>query len=194
MTPGKPQFYASATLHDGFANGVLVESHEGRPTKIEGNPDHPASLGATDSFAQASVLDLYDPDRAQVITSGNQIKTWQAFASEMAHALNGQESKQGAGLRILTGMVTSPTLADQIGQLLSAYPRATWHQYQPVTRDAILGGAQMAFGRAVRHRSISPKPTSSLRWTPISFQKGPTASGTRMILPRGARSARARRT
>ncbi len=149
MTPGKPQFYASATLHDGFANGVLVESHEGRPTKIEGNPDHPASLGATDSFAQASVLDLYDPDRAQVITSGNQIKTWQAFASEMAHALNGQESKQGAGLRILTGMVTSPTLADQIGQLLSAYPRATWHQYQPVTRDAILGGAQMAFGRAV---------------------------------------------
>ncbi len=152
MTPGKPQFYASAAVHDGYANGVLVESHEGRPTKIEGNPDHPASLGATDAFAQASVLDLYDPDRAQVITSGNQIKTWQEFAAEMAHALNGQEGKQGAGLRILTGTVTSPTLASQIGQLLNAYPHATWHQYQPVTRDNILRGAQMAFGRAVATR------------------------------------------
>jgi molybdopterin-containing oxidoreductase family iron-sulfur binding subunit len=149
MTPGKPQFYASASLHDGFANGVLVESHEGRPTKIEGNPDHPASMGATDLFAQASVLDLYDPDRAQVITSGNQIKTWQAFASEMAHALNAQNGKQGAGLRILTGTVTSPTMGSQIGQLLSAYPRATWHQYQPVTRDNILHGAQLAYSRDV---------------------------------------------
>lgn len=149
LTPGKPQFYASAAIHDGYANGVLVTSHEGRPTKIEGNPDHPASMGATDAFSQASVLDLYDPDRAQVVTSGNQIKTWQDFAAEMAHQLNAQEGKQGAGLRILTGTVTSPTLADQIGQLLSAYPQATWHQYQPVTRDHVLGGAQMAFGRPV---------------------------------------------
>jgi MoCo/4Fe-4S cofactor protein with predicted Tat translocation signal len=152
MTPGIPQFYASAAIHDGYANGVLVESHEGRPTKVEGNPDHPASLGATDIFAQASVLDLYDPDRAQVITHGNQITTWPVFASEMAHALNGQKGKQGAGLHIMTGTVTSPTLADQIGQLLNAYPRATWHQYQAVTRDNLLEGAEMAFARAVATR------------------------------------------
>jgi MoCo/4Fe-4S cofactor protein with predicted Tat translocation signal len=152
MTPGIPQFYASAVLQDGYANGVLVESHEGRPTKMEGNPDHPASLGATDIFGQASVLDLYDPDRAQVITFGDQIKTWSDFTSEIEHQLHGQEGTQGAKIRLLTGTVTSPTLADQIGQFLSAYPNATWHQYQPVTRDSILEGARLAFGRAVATR------------------------------------------
>ena len=70
IVPGKPLFYATAMPLGGFAQGVLVESHQGRPTKIEGNPDHPASLGSTDVFAQASILTLYDPDRSQVVQIG----------------------------------------------------------------------------------------------------------------------------
>src|SRR5579885_3656330 len=70
---GKPLYYASIYTQSGYAKGVLVEQHEGRPTKIEGNPDHPASLGASDSFMQASVLSLYDPDRAQNVTQNQDI-------------------------------------------------------------------------------------------------------------------------
>src|SRR5881296_950348 len=76
---GKPQFYATAMPFGADAIGVLVESHEGRPTKIEGNPDHPSSLGATNAFAQASILNLYDPDRAQTVTNFGEIRTWSAF-------------------------------------------------------------------------------------------------------------------
>src|SRR5574340_192372 len=76
---GKPNFYATAMPFGADAVGVLVESHEGRPTKIEGNPDHPASLGATSALVQASVLNLYDPDRAQTVLYVGEIRTWSAF-------------------------------------------------------------------------------------------------------------------
>ena len=81
VIPGKPLFFATAMEHDGFATGLLVESHEGHPTKIEGNPDHPASLGATSIFDQASILGLYDPDRSQSILNAGNISTWGAFLS-----------------------------------------------------------------------------------------------------------------
>jgi molybdopterin-containing oxidoreductase family iron-sulfur binding subunit len=68
VVPGKPLFYATATTLGGVGTGVLVESHLGRPTKVEGNPEHPGSLGACDPFSQASVLTLYDPDRSQALT------------------------------------------------------------------------------------------------------------------------------
>src|SRR5256712_13988459 len=83
IVPGKPLFFATAMSLGGFATGLLVESHLGRPTKVEGNPDHPASLGATDAFAQASVLTLYDPDRAQTITETGAIRPWGAFLAEV---------------------------------------------------------------------------------------------------------------
>src|SRR4051794_33264304 len=79
MVLGKPLYFATAMPFGGDAIGVLVESHEGRPTKIEGNPDHPSSLGATDAITQASVLNLYDPDRAQTPTFVGEIRTWSAF-------------------------------------------------------------------------------------------------------------------
>ncbi len=79
IVPGKPLFFATALATDGFALGVLVESQMGRPTKIEGNPDHPASLGATDAFAQAAILDFYDPDRSQVVTRDGRVETWVHF-------------------------------------------------------------------------------------------------------------------
>jgi MoCo/4Fe-4S cofactor protein with predicted Tat translocation signal len=150
LIPGKPLFYASAMTLGGYATGVLVESHEGRPTKIEGNPDHPASLGSSDPFMQASILELYDPDRSQVVTRfGTRISTWNAFVQSLQTELDGQRANQGAGLRIVTGLVTSPTLASQLNAILAEFPQAKWHQYEPAGSDNARAGARLAFGRDV---------------------------------------------
>lgn len=146
FVPDEPLYYASAFTLGGYATGVLVENHLGRPTKIEGNPDHPASLGAADIFAQASVLQLYDPDRSQVVTNNGQISTYISFQKQVSAAVNAQRSSKGAGLRILTETVTSPTLADQLKTLLQNYPSAKWHQWEPLGRDNVRAGAKLAFG------------------------------------------------
>jgi len=148
MTLGKPQFYATAMPFGADAIGLLVESHEGRPTKIEGNPDHPSSLGATNVFAQASVLNLYDPDRAQTVTKFGEIQTWAAFL-DTAQAIAAEARAAGAGFRILTGIVTSPTLAAQIQSLLVLFPQARWHQWEPAVGDGAREGARLAFGSYV---------------------------------------------
>ena len=152
VVPGKPLFFATAVLQGGYANGVLVESHMGRPTKIEGNPDHPASLGATDLFGQAAVLGLYDPDRSQTLTHLGEIRTWSSFLTAMKAAVEGLKGVKGAGLRILTETVTSPTLAAQIEAILAELPEARWHQWEPVVRDNVRAGAALAFGEAVEAR------------------------------------------
>src|SRR6478752_7571297 len=103
MVPGKPLFYATAMSVAGIATGVLVESHLGRPTKIEGNPEHPASLGATDAAMQASVLTLYDPDRSQTVTRDGNISGWGTFIAALAAARDAAKARKGAGIRILTG-------------------------------------------------------------------------------------------
>lgn len=144
---GKPQFYATAMPLGGAALGLLVESREGRPIKVEGNPDHPASLGATDVYAQASVLTLYDPDRARTATYLGDISTWSTFLDAVRAALDEERGQGGAGLRILTETVISPTLAFQFSQLLGEFPAARWHQYEPLNRDQALAGAQIAFGQ-----------------------------------------------
>jgi MoCo/4Fe-4S cofactor protein with predicted Tat translocation signal len=149
IVPGKPMFFATAFPMGGAGTGVLVESHEGRPTKIEGNPNHPASLGATDAFAQASILTLYDPDRSQVVSNAGRISTWNAFLTAINDDLEAERLSGGAGLRILTETVTSPTLANQLRQLLAKFPRAKWHQYEPVNRDNAQAGARLAFGKNV---------------------------------------------
>ncbi|HKE05451.1 MAG TPA: TAT-variant-translocated molybdopterin oxidoreductase, partial [Blastocatellia bacterium] len=149
ITLGEPLYFATAMPMSGAAEGLLVESHEGRPTKIEGNPNHPASLGATSLFAQASVLTLYNPDRASAITNIGEIRSWGAFTNEIQRAMAGKSAGQGAGLRILTGAVSSPTLIHQIKTLLAAFPAAKWHQYEPVNRDNAVAGARMAFGEPV---------------------------------------------
>lgn len=146
---GESMFFATSMELNGFARGLIAESYMGRPTKIEGNPLHPASLGATDPFSQASVLDLYDPDRAQVITFEGRIRSWQAFVSDFTQALNAQRTNQGSGLRLLTGTVTSPTLASQISSILEQLPQARWHQYDPINRDNVRAGAELAFGDSV---------------------------------------------
>jgi MoCo/4Fe-4S cofactor protein with predicted Tat translocation signal len=146
IIPGKPLFYATAVTLGGVATGVLVESNMARPTKVEGNPDHPASLGATDVFAQASILGLYDPDRSKAEIHDGRIGSWTEFQTELSNALGGEKASGGAGLRLLTGSVTSPSLGSQIRELLKAFPNAKWHQYESVNRDNPLEGAKIAFG------------------------------------------------
>ncbi len=146
LVPGIPLYYATAMPLGGYATGLLAKSVEGRPIKVEGNPKHPASLGAADAFAQTSVLTLYDPDRSQAVNQGGLISSWGAFQDAMATALQNQSNSQGAGLRLLTETVTSPTLASQIKALLGTYPQAKWHQFEPTSRDAARAGAQLAFG------------------------------------------------
>ena len=145
MVPGQPLYYATAMTLGGMAMGVLAESHMGRPTKIEGNPQHPASLGATDVFAQASVLTLYDPDRSQAVTHRGRISTWSNFLHALGTAVEAQRLKGGEGLRVLTEAVTSPTLAHELQRWLERFPAAKWHQYEPVTYDAVRAGARLAF-------------------------------------------------
>ena len=146
IVPGRPLFYATAMALGGVVTGLLVESHEGRPTKIEGNPLHPGSLGATDVFAQAAVLGLYDPDRSQTLTSLGEIRPWSAFLGTIRAALSAQQTLKGAGLRLLTESVSSPTLAAQIHEALERYPSAKWHQWDPASHDNARAGARLAFG------------------------------------------------
>ncbi|MFN2599249.1 MAG: 4Fe-4S dicluster domain-containing protein [Pyrinomonadaceae bacterium] len=146
VSPGETTFYATAMTLGGYAQGLLVESHEGRPTKVEGNPNHPASLGATDVYAQASVLTLYDPDRSQTVAYLGEISSWGEFLVALRRALAPLRDRQGAGLRVLTETITSPTLADQLKGLLSDFPQAVWHQWEPAGRDNARAGARLAFG------------------------------------------------
>ena len=147
FVPGRPLFYATAMSVAGIATGVLVKSNLGRPTKIEGNPQHPASLGATDTAMQASVLTVYDPDRSQTVTRNGNIGTWGNFITALTDARETAGLKKGAGFRILTGTVTSPSLAAQIQEFLAAYPQAKWHQWEPCGRHFARAGAMAAFGR-----------------------------------------------
>ncbi len=149
---GKPLFFASTMPFAGYGLPVLVESHEGRPTKIEGNPEHPASKGGTDVFMQASILDMYDPDRSQNVTYLGEIRSWDAYAQAIRGPLNSQRALQGSGLRILTRTVSSPTFASQMSDVMKAYPQAKWIQYEPLGRDNARAGAQMAFGQYVETR------------------------------------------
>ncbi len=147
--PGVPLFYATAMPMGDSGAGLLVESHMGRPTKVEGNPGHPGSLGAADVFAQASALTLYDPDRSQVPVHLGRVASWDAFLAAIANTLNQHRSTGGTGLRLLTETITSPTLAAQIRDFLALYPDAKWHQYEPCARDGPREGARLAFGEYV---------------------------------------------
>src|SRR5687767_15401206 len=156
--PGKALFFATAATLAGIATPLLARSNDGRPTKIEGNPDHPNSRSAdtldrgssaTDLFAQASVLDLYDPDRSKTVTYRDEIRTWTTFLGEIRTALDEQRPKQGAGLRFLTETITSPSLGAQLKAILTEFPQAKWHQYEPANRDNARAGAIAALGQPV---------------------------------------------
>ncbi len=144
--------YATAMVHSGLATGLLVRSQMGRPVKVEGNPDHPASLGATDTFSQASVLSLYDPERAQVVTRLGRITTWERFAAEIAQVVAAHRAAGGAGVRVLTEAVTSPSLAAEMGALLAECPAARWCRFEPCGGHHGGAGLALAFGAPVSVR------------------------------------------
>ncbi len=149
LVPGTPMYYASAVLSSGYAMGVLVESHMGRPTKIEGLPKHPASLGAADVTTQADILNLYDPDRSKEVLFNGYPDTWDTFVAQARGALDNARPKGGEGVRLLTGTITSPSLTSQIDAFLRAFPNAKRHQYDPANRDNAREGAKLAFGEYV---------------------------------------------
>jgi MoCo/4Fe-4S cofactor protein with predicted Tat translocation signal len=149
LIPGRPMFYATAFTLGGVANGILAESHEGRPTKIEGNPEHPATLGACDIFSQASVLQLYDPDRSQAAILEGDIRAWEDFFGAFRELLASQIAKNGAGIRILTETITSPTMAAQFKAIQKQYPAAKWHQWEPAGPHSARAAATRCFAQPV---------------------------------------------
>ena len=148
-TPGVPLHFATALPLAGYGRGVLVSSVEGRPIKIDGNPRHPASLGATDVFAEASVLSLYDPERSRAPYSAGRIQPWSSFEAALRPRIEREKSRSGAGLALLTGRVTSPTLIAQIDAVKRALPQARWYRYEAADDDAVSAGARQAFGQLV---------------------------------------------
>ncbi|HEU4659772.1 MAG TPA: 4Fe-4S dicluster domain-containing protein [Pseudolabrys sp.] len=147
LVPGIPLKFATALDMAGYGRGVIVTSVEGRPIKVEGNPRHPASLGATDVFAEASVLSLYDPDRSKAPRGPKGIASWDAFGDALRTQMEKETKRQGAGLRLVSGRLTSPTLLRQIDELLKAFPLARWYRYEPVPDDNERDGTVRAFGR-----------------------------------------------
>ncbi|MFP6582873.1 MAG: TAT-variant-translocated molybdopterin oxidoreductase, partial [Candidatus Hydrogenedentota bacterium] len=143
--PGKPTYFASTHVNGGYANGVLIESHMGRPTKVEGLPSHPASLGRTSAQTQASILDMYDPDRTKTVEHNGGAAAWDDFVTMAKSKLDDARPSGGAGIRLLTGSITSPLEAAKIEQFLAANPRAQWHQYEAFGRDNEREGAKLAF-------------------------------------------------
>ena len=155
LVPGKALYYASAVTLAGYATGVLVEQREGRPIFIQGNPEHPASLGALDSISQAELLNFYDPDRANNVlnfanpgtyTQGD-VSTWEQFLQAVGKALEAEAKTGGEGVRILTGSITSPTTVGQLNAFRAKYPKSVWHAYEPAGRANVYEGAKLAFGK-----------------------------------------------
>jgi Fe-S-cluster-containing dehydrogenase component len=146
--PGEARTYATANVHDGYAIGIVAESHDGRPTKIEGNPDHPASLGATSAIDQATILSLYDPDRAKSVMRRGGAIDWLDFADAMRSNVH----DDGAGTFIVMHATSSPTVADQVARLRAKYPRIDVRWSAPLANVAAWSGAQIAFGAALERR------------------------------------------
>src|SRR5687767_7931608 len=159
IVPGKPLFYATAMPFAGSGVGLLIESHEGRPTKIEGNPDHPSSGGATDVFAQAAIYDLYDPDRGTTPTKGTRQSgggwgnhspaQYSEFDSAFTDLLRTSQADGGSRLRILAEPTTSPTFLRLQAAILAKLPQAKFHVWSPVHDGNAREGAKIAFNQAV---------------------------------------------
>ena len=146
LLPGKPLFFATAMSLGGIATGLIAKSFDGRPIKIEGNPQHPGSLGGTDVLAQASLLDMYDPDRSKSILFRGSPSAWPTFMTALRTAVEENRKDGGAGVRFLTETVTSPTLIAQMKQIAAELPNSRWVQYEPVNCDNAMAGAKIAFG------------------------------------------------
>lgn len=149
LVPGVARHFATAVTRGGYADGVLAIHQMGRPVQLEGNPDHPASLGALDPIIQASILDLYDPDRSRTVLKAGRTASTNGMVKALVDRLPALAARGGGGLRLLTGTVTSPTLARQIGALKQRFPAMQWHRWEADGRDMVRAGAVLAYGRPV---------------------------------------------
>ena len=147
IVPGIPQQYATTMPFRRSAYGVIVESHEGRPTKIEGNPSHPSTLGASSTLVQASVLHLYDPDRSKTVAQQGTQKSWNDFVTAWGQLSQAHTADGGAGLAVLSESFSSPTLARLASELRARYPRLQWATYDAVSDESRLAGLRQATGR-----------------------------------------------
>lgn len=151
VVPGKPTFYATSLPRPGGALPVLVESHDGRPTKIEGNPQHASSRGSTDAHAQATVLDLYSPDRVMSerypgVMGGRAPRKWDDF-DRFARGLNEEMVKnKGKGFYVLAEQTASPAVRALRETIKAKFPNVSWHTYEPTDTGEALRGAELAFG------------------------------------------------
>ncbi len=176
LTPGRPLYFATAMPLAGSAVGLLVESREGRPIKVEGNPRHPASRGATDAYSQASILSLYDPDRSKALRYLGRIRGWNDALTALQRAMaedGGLRATHGRHFRILSETITSPTLAAQRDALLQTFPEAQWHQHEPAVSGAGHAGTRLAFGEPLdaQYRFAEAKVVLTLDADP--FGSGP---------------------
>jgi molybdopterin-containing oxidoreductase family iron-sulfur binding subunit len=152
IIPGNPLHYATTFSRDGFARGMVVAAREGRPIKVEGNAEHPDSLGAADTYDQAQIWHLYDPQRAKLIREGSKTRAWARFVAEMAARSAEWKKDGGAKLRFLVEPSGSPVEADLRKQIQSQYPNARFYAWSPLNQDGVYGGTQVAFGRALEVR------------------------------------------
>jgi MoCo/4Fe-4S cofactor protein with predicted Tat translocation signal len=147
--PGIPRHYATTMPFRRSAYGLIVESHEGRPTKVEGNPAHPSTLGASSARIQASILGLYDPDRSQSVAQKGASKAWSDFAAAWKELAKAHDADDGAGLAVLTESFSSPTLARLASNLRERYSKMRWATYDAVSDENRLAGLRQVTGRDV---------------------------------------------
>jgi MoCo/4Fe-4S cofactor protein with predicted Tat translocation signal len=148
VLPGVPQHYATTMPLGRSAYGVVVESHEGRPTKIEGNELHPSTSGASGTWVQASILDLYDPDRSQRVRHGEETSDWDAFAAQWATLEADFTANGGQGLAVVSETFASPTLERLVDRFRERFPKAVWATYEPINDESASQGAVQALGQA----------------------------------------------
>jgi Fe-S-cluster-containing dehydrogenase component len=147
LTPGNPLHFATAYALEGFASGLLVTSHEGRPTKIEGNPDHPETFGATSAIEQALLLGLYDDDRAKELRRAGEAMAWRSFIIDTKARAGKLTATKGAGLRFLVEPTASPLLGDLRRRIIARFPMAKFVSYASTTSDGATDGPRLAFGQ-----------------------------------------------
>jgi len=152
LVPGTARYYATSFTLGGYAHGLLAESHEGRPTKLEGNPDHPATLGACDAISQASVLSLYDPDRSGSVRHQSVISNFDAFLGALRQRQQEWDSSNGQGLCFVTETTTSPSEQKRIELLKQRWPEARWFGHDPVDRKSVYAGSELLFGQPLEAR------------------------------------------
>ncbi|MFC1475081.1 TAT-variant-translocated molybdopterin oxidoreductase [Candidatus Zixiibacteriota bacterium] len=150
VIPGVAQQYATTMTIGTSSYGILVESHEGRPTKIEGNPLHPSTLGASNAMIQASILGLYDPDRSQKITHKGIEKSWEDFAESWKIEFEKYSANKGEGLAVLSEAYSSPTIHRLRNKFEKQFPKAHWVTYEPISDENIIEGIELATGEKLQ--------------------------------------------